>query len=111
MKLNIQRETLLKPLQQVTGVVENLGNNVDNVTLLAGLPTGWSVIGGPATYDFKKGSDGDVVVEGTGGSARNAFLVDPKVTGDFLLDDGTTITVPGRHIGRNLLFGDGHVGK
>ena len=51
-----------------------------------GLPTGWSVIGGPATYAFEKGPDGDVVVNGTGGAARNAFLVDPKVTGDFLLE-------------------------
>lgn len=31
--------------------------------------------------------------------------------GDFLLTDGSTITVPMRHIGRNILFADGHVGK
>ena len=30
---------------------------------------------------------------------------------DFLLTDGSTITVPMRHIGRNILFADGHVGK
>lgn len=31
--------------------------------------------------------------------------------GDFLLTDGSTITVPMRHVGRNILFADGHVGK
>ncbi|MEO0474346.1 MAG: prepilin-type N-terminal cleavage/methylation domain-containing protein [Planctomycetota bacterium] len=31
--------------------------------------------------------------------------------GEFLLNDGTTIDVPMRHIGRNILFADGHVGK
>ena len=31
--------------------------------------------------------------------------------GEFLLNDGSTITVPMRHIGRNILFADGHVGK
>ena len=31
--------------------------------------------------------------------------------GDFVLTDGSTITVPMRHIGRNILFADGHVGK
>ncbi len=30
---------------------------------------------------------------------------------EFLLTDGSTITVPMRHIGRNILFADGHVGK
>lgn len=30
---------------------------------------------------------------------------------DFILTDGSTITVPMRHIGRNILFADGHVGK
>jgi len=30
---------------------------------------------------------------------------------EFLLSDGTTIDVPMRHIGRNILFADGHVGK
>lgn len=30
---------------------------------------------------------------------------------DFTLTDGSTITVPMRHIGRNILFADGHVGK
>lgn len=29
----------------------------------------------------------------------------------FTLTDGSTITVPMRHIGRNILFADGHVGK
>lgn len=52
----------------------------------AGLPTGWSVIGGPAGYAFETGPDGERILVGTGGSPRNAFLVDPKVTGDFLLD-------------------------
>ncbi|MEM9345533.1 MAG: prepilin-type N-terminal cleavage/methylation domain-containing protein [Planctomycetota bacterium] len=31
--------------------------------------------------------------------------------GEFLLNDGSTISVPMRHIGRNILFADGHVGK
>lgn len=30
---------------------------------------------------------------------------------EFLLSDGSTIVVPMRHIGRNILFADGHVGK
>jgi len=30
---------------------------------------------------------------------------------EFLLTDGSTIDVPMRHIGRNILFADGHVGK
>ena len=30
---------------------------------------------------------------------------------EFLLSDGSTINVPMRHIGRNILFADGHVGK
>lgn len=30
---------------------------------------------------------------------------------DLILTDGSTITVPMRHIGRNILFADGHVGK
>lgn len=31
--------------------------------------------------------------------------------GAFTLNDGSTINVPMRHIGRNILFADGHVGK
>jgi len=31
--------------------------------------------------------------------------------GTFVLTDGSTIDVPMRHVGRNILFGDGHVGK
>lgn len=31
--------------------------------------------------------------------------------GEFLLNDGSTLNVPMRHIGRNILFADGHVGK
>ena len=30
---------------------------------------------------------------------------------EFTLTDGSTIAVPMRHIGRNILFADGHVGK
>lgn len=30
---------------------------------------------------------------------------------EFILSDGSTIDVPMRHIGRNILFADGHVGK
>lgn len=30
---------------------------------------------------------------------------------EFLLTDGSTIDVPMRHVGRNILFADGHVGK
>ncbi|MGB0766527.1 MAG: prepilin-type N-terminal cleavage/methylation domain-containing protein [Phycisphaeraceae bacterium] len=30
---------------------------------------------------------------------------------EFLLTDGSTLDVPMRHIGRNILFADGHVGK
>lgn len=51
-----------------------------------GLPTGWSVIGGPATYAFETGPDGARILHGTGGGPRNAFLVDPTITGDFLLE-------------------------
>ena len=31
--------------------------------------------------------------------------------GEFVLNDGSSINVPMRHIGRNVLFADGHVGK
>ena len=31
--------------------------------------------------------------------------------GEFAMTDGDTINVPMRHIGRNILFADGHVGK
>ena len=31
--------------------------------------------------------------------------------GTFVMNDGSTIDVPMRHIGRNILFADGHVGK
>ena len=30
---------------------------------------------------------------------------------EFILTDSSTITVPMRHLGRNILFADGHVGK
>ncbi len=51
-----------------------------------GLPIGWTVIGGPATYAIERDADGSVVLHGTGGGPRNAFLVDPAITGDFLLE-------------------------
>ena len=51
-----------------------------------GLPRGWKVVGGPAQYRFEAGPDGDRILHGSGNSPRNAFLVDPRVTGDFLLE-------------------------
>ncbi len=51
-----------------------------------GLPVGWTVIGGPATYTFERDADGTTILHGVGGGPRNAFLVDPTITGDFLLE-------------------------
>jgi len=51
-----------------------------------GLPVGWTVVGGPATYTFETDADGTTVLHGVGGGPRNAFLVDPTITGDFLLE-------------------------
>ena len=51
-----------------------------------GLPPGWSVIGGPASYVFETGPDGMEILHGSGNAPRNAFLVDPEITGDFLLE-------------------------
>ncbi len=51
-----------------------------------GLPVGWKIIGGPATYAIERDPDGSVILHGTGGGPRNAFLVDPAITGDFLLE-------------------------
>ena len=51
-----------------------------------GLPPGWRVVGGPAKYVFETGADGMEVLHGSGNAPRNAFLVDPAITGDFLLE-------------------------
>lgn len=51
-----------------------------------GLPVGWTVVGGPANYVFETGPDGIEILHGSGNAPRNAFLVDPEVTGDFLLE-------------------------
>ncbi len=51
-----------------------------------GMPMGWWVSGGPANYVFEKGPEDVEILHGSGDSPRNAFLVDPVVTGDFRLD-------------------------
>ena len=51
-----------------------------------GLPPGWRVVGGPANYTFETGPDGVEILHGSGNAPRNAFLVDPAITGDFLLE-------------------------
>ena len=51
-----------------------------------GLPPGWRVVGGPANYFFETGPDGLEILHGSGNAPRNAFLVDPAITGDFLLE-------------------------
>ena len=51
-----------------------------------GLPAGWRVVGGPANYTFETGPDGVEILHGSGNAPRNAFLVDPAITGDFLLE-------------------------
>lgn len=51
-----------------------------------GLPVGWSMVGGPASYGFTTDERGARILEGRGGAARNAFLVDPTIRGDFLLE-------------------------
>ena len=51
-----------------------------------GLPTGWVSVGGDARYEIEAGENGEPVLHGIGGGPRNTFLVDPRITGDFLLE-------------------------
>lgn len=51
-----------------------------------GLPTGWVSVGGDARYEIEVGEDGETILRGIGGGPRNTFLVDPRITGDFLLE-------------------------
>ena len=54
-------------------------------------PTGWPVVGGAATYTWKKdpepreGTAGHLL-HGSGRTFRNAFLTSPRDYGDFLLE-------------------------
>ena len=57
---------------------ENLDSN--------GLPTGWTSVGGEARYEIEAGENGEPILHGIGSGPRNTFLVDPRVTGDFLLE-------------------------
>ena len=50
------------------------------------LPAGWSVIGGPAKFDFVNDAKGRLELRGTGSAPRNAFLTSPNSYGDFLLE-------------------------
>ena len=54
-------------------------------------PAGWSIVGGAATYAWKKdpeareGTNG-FLLHGSGRAFRNAFLTSPRKYGDFLLE-------------------------
>ncbi len=50
------------------------------------LPAGWSVIGGPAKFEFVNDAKGRLELRGTGSAPRNAFLTSPNSYGDFLLE-------------------------
>lgn len=64
-----------------------------------GLPEGWTVVGGEATYRIEMGSKGETILHGSGRDARNTFLVDPAVTGDFLLEFEVLIEADGGNSG------------
>ncbi len=50
------------------------------------LPKGWSVVGGPAKFEFTTDAKGRLELQGTGSAPRNAFLASPASYGDFLLE-------------------------
>ena len=60
-----------------------------------GLPEGWKVVGGEATYRIERGPQGETILHGSGRDARNSFLVDPTITGDFLLEFDVLIEADG----------------
>ena len=51
-----------------------------------GLPTGWLSVGGDARYEIETDENGETILHGVGGEGQNTFLVDPEITGDFLLE-------------------------
>ena len=50
------------------------------------LPKGWTVVGGPANFEFTTNAKGQVEVHGYGSAPQNAFLTSAATYGDFLLE-------------------------
>ncbi len=78
-----------------------------------GLPTGWKIVGGPAKFVLETGPKGETILHGSGNAPRNAFLVDPRITGDFLLEFDVFIELDGGNSGtqiRSRVDGDRMVG-
>ncbi|MDE0888088.1 MAG: DUF1080 domain-containing protein [Phycisphaerales bacterium] len=63
------------------------------------LPDGWTVVGGPATFEFKTTAKGQLEVHGYGSAPRNAFLTSPDTYGDFLLEFDVLINKDGGNSG------------
>ena len=62
-----------------------------NIEASKGNTEGWSVVGGKASYDWKKDSssgnlDGGWMLHGSGRAPRNAFLTSQRDFGDFMLE-------------------------
>lgn len=62
-----------------------------NIEAAEGNTEGWSVVGGKASYDWKKDSstgnlDGGWMLHGSGRAPRNAFLTSQRDFGDFMLE-------------------------
>ena len=77
------------------------------------VPPEWKVIGGPANYAFEEDPEGELILHGSGNAPRNAFLVDPTITGDFLLEFDVLIERDGGNSGtqiRSRVDGDRMVG-
>lgn len=78
----------------------------------AAIPADWRVVGGAAEYRIVD-EDGVPVLRGTGDADRNAFLVDPRIYGDFLLECDVRIASDGGNSGiqiRSSIDGDRMVG-
>ena len=63
------------------------------------VPEGWSVVGGPARFEFSEGADGDLEIQGSGSAPRNAFLVSDRSYGDFLVEFDVMIARNGGNSG------------
>ena len=50
------------------------------------LPKGWTVVGGPANFDFTTNAKGQLEVHGYGSAPQNTFLTSAATYGDFLLE-------------------------
>ena len=64
-----------------------------------GLPQGWEIVGGDAIYRLEQGPGGETILHGSGRGSRNSFLVDPTITGDFLLEFEVLIEADGGNSG------------